>query len=301
MATRALDIVTIMHALSVLMKEIGSEKWNPKNKRQEAMFALLDSYIGVLEKVTGLNAKASRFWEELNAYLVEHGFDPAIQPFDPAMGIGVVSILDKLVKWKMGPGRKVQIKTLSGVKPGFEIPEIGSNVYSVNGFEGSYLVELLTQTDDTLWLFLHTDDTLDGLELAKLSIDVMAAERNVATYSSRSYSPRFGKVHVPMTDFYIKPDLSWILGADTIGTAGYFFIAQAGQSFKFRMDETGARVKVETHMVAMRGGPISEPEVFIIDQPFYGWWTQKGLKLPMASFFADFDAMKQPEGSLESL
>ena len=69
-----------------------------------------------------------------------------------------------------------------------------------------------------------------------------------------------------------------------------------------RMDETGARVKVATAMVASRCCVISEgPTVFVVDRPFYGWWTQTGVALPMAAFFAGWDSLHRPEGSLDEL
>ena len=67
-----------------------------------------------------------------------------------------------------------------------------------------------------------------------------------------------------------------------------------------RMDETGARVKVATAVGAERFMSV-EPILLVLDRPFYGWWTQKGLNLPMAAFFADWDALHQPAGSLEDL
>ena len=68
------------------------------------------------------------------------------------------------------------------------------------------------------------------------------------------------------------------------------------------MDETGARVKVATamgsHLVSAR---FFEPTVFTVDRPFYGWWTQRGIDVPMAVFFADWDCWRKPAGALEAL
>jgi hypothetical protein len=305
MATRAIDIITILHAISVLDGELKTTGWNSKNPQQKKIFGWLVAHREMLAKVTGLDAKASRFWEELNKFLTDHKFDPMVERFDPDRGIGVVSILDKLVKWQHGPGAKVQIRTVQGDRPGFELPAQGVNVYEVSGYPGSYLLELLTKSDDTLWLFVHNNNSLEGLDMAELSMDVMSRSRKTPMHKgmfggSGQYRV-FAGAQVLMLDFDIKPDISWMVGADTnTEDGGYFFIAQAAQQFKMRMDETGARVKVATVMVAMRG--ISEePKLFVLDRPFYGWWTQKGLSLPMASFFADWDSLQKPAGSLEDL
>jgi hypothetical protein len=303
MATRALDVITILHALSVLNKELEIKTWNAKNSQQKKIFDWLEEHRELLAKVTGLDAKASRFYEELNRFLTDHKFSPMVKPFDPNQGLGVVSILDKLVKWLHGPGTKVQILTARGERPGFELPAQGVNIFKVNGYPDSYLLELLTGSNDTLWLFDHDDTTLDGLAVVELSMNVMSRSREIPTRNSRfsDRCPVFAGAQFPMLDFDIKPDISWMTGADTHASGGgYFYIAQAAQQYKMRMDETGARVKVATTMAVMRG--ISEkPQIFVIDRPFYGWWTQKGLNLPMAAFFADYDSFRKPDGSLENL
>lgn len=305
MATRALDIITIMHALSVLESELGIDRWQAKNLDQERMFGWLEAHREQIAKITGLDAKASRFWEELNKFLTDRKFQPLFDPFDPSMGIGVASVLDKLVHWKEGPGQKVMISTADGLTPGFELPAKGVNVYSVDGYSGSYLVELLTKTDDTLWLFITSNTNWDGLELAELSMDIMGRSRKIVmrkSWSGGSDYPAFAGAQVPMLDFDVEPDISWLIGADTVTNSGeYYFVSQARQQFKMRMDETGARVKVAT-AIAMERCMRDEAEPLIIDCPFYGWWTQKGLEgLPMAAFFADLDSMHTPAGSLEDL
>lgn len=303
MATRALDVVTIMHALSVLSGELNIPTWSGKNSKQAQLFNWLAKYQEQLAQISGLEALASRFHEELNRFLTDRKFDPMVKPFDPTQGVGVVSVLDKLVRWLNGPGQLVQIRTIEGNRPGFELPASGVNIFHVDGYPGSsYLLEVLTQSDDTLWLFVHNDTSLEGLDMVSLSMEVMRRGRSIPMARGfRSEYPAFAGAQIPMVDFDVKPDLSWLLGADAPTESGdYYFIAQAAQQYKMRMDETGARVKAATVVVAMRG--ISEePRVFVIDVPFYGWLTQKGVDLPMAAFFADLDSFHKPAGSLEDL
>jgi len=294
LSTRALDVTTVLYALKTLEKGLDSVNWTAFSPLQTQVLVWLDLFRDDLVKVTGLKAKASKLYQELNRFLSDNGFHPNIEPFDPASGLGVVSILDKLVRWLYGPGELVTIHSQCKDLPGFKIPAGGVNVYRVEGYQDQrcHLVELLTKSGDTLWLFLHSDQTLDGLDLVKLSFDVMS--------KGRTRNEAIEGAHVPMLDFDIKPDIGWLLGMSTGGKEGSFSIVQAEQQFKMRMDETGARVKVATSMVAfscmLRG-----PGPLIIDRPFYGWWTQKGFDLPMAAFFADWDSLKRPDGSLEDL
>ncbi len=295
MATRALDVVTIMKALTMLDDELGLHSWMVRNKEQGQTVLWLEAFREYLTKVTGLNVKASKLFQELNAFLSENKFKPVIEPFDSSMGLGVVAILDKLVKWVNGAADKTTIRASCRDLDGFKIPNSGVNIYKVQGFNDprSILVELLTKSDDTLWIFMHNDDSLSGLDLVKLSFDVMSGHRQ--------YNRSFEGAHVPMLDFDIEPDISWLCGMSSTGRDGNYSITQANQQFKMRMDETGARVKVATSMVTYRGMP-SLTGPLVVDRPFYGWWTQKGLEaLPMAAFFADWDSMKKPAGSLEYL
>ena len=113
---------------------------------------------------------------------------------------------------------------------------MGVNLYEVSGYPGSYLLELLTQSDDTLWLFVHNDTSREGLDMVKLSMDVMRKPRKTPMSRDpygfgRGESPTFAGAKVPMIEFDIKPDLSWLLGADTTTVSGdYYFIAQAAHS-----------------------------------------------------------------------
>jgi hypothetical protein len=195
-----------------------------------------------------------------------------------------------------------------GTMPGFKLPDTGVHVYEVEGYPGSYLLELLTQSDETLWLFVHADTGLEGLDLMKLALEVMRRSRQTpmsrgpAGFGERAF-PTFAGAKVPMMDFDLTPDLDWLLGASLATEHGGFYtIRQALQQFKMRMDETGARVKVATALgvgYSARFGP--EPKVFIVDRPFYGWRTQRGIDVPMAVFFADWDCWRTPSGTLEAL
>src|SRR3712207_1162207 len=100
-------------------------------------------------------------------------------------------------------------------------------------------------------------------------------------FGGKGEYPIYAGAQVLMLDFDIKPDINWLLGAATYTEGGdYYFVAQAAQQFKMRMDETGARVKVATVVVATYT-IAEEPVLFRLDRPFYGWWTQRGLPLPL--------------------
>lgn len=306
MTTRALDVVTILHALQTLHDELQTTGWHAKNPQQQQIFIWLEEIRETLARITGLEAKASRFWKDLNTFLAQRGFDPLVEPFDPDYGLGVVSVLDKLVRWLNGPGEIVALQTEHGGRAGFELPSNGVNIYEVEGYNEAYLLQLLTQSDDTLWLFTYQDTSLESLDLVKLAMNVMNKPRKTPMrkyrHSEGEY-PVFAGARVPMVDFNIKPDLGFLLEAETTTKNGdHYTIVQAAQQYKFRMNETGARVRVATDLVVFKTMPIrEEPVVFEVKRPFYGWWTQGSIDLPMAAFFSDWDAFRKPEGALKAL
>lgn len=294
MATRALDVVTIIRVLTKIGEELESNDWVVKNTEQARVVVLLEDFCEFLAKIDGLEVKVSKVYQELNAFLIEKKFKPVIQPFDSKNGLGVVSVLDKLAEWAYGPAAEVDINAVNGsVLNGFKLPAGGVAVYEVEGYKDEYLVQLLSKSEDSPWIFLHGDDSLSGLDLVKLSFDVMSAKRRVVD--------TFESVCVPMVDLDVEPDISWLCGMEAPVKGGNYFISQANQQFKMRMDKTGARVKVATSMTVFRSMASFKPQL-IINRPFYGWWAQRDLEnIPMAAFFADWDALKRPAGSLEDL
>src|SRR5512141_2006700 len=97
--TKGLDVITIFHALLGLEEFLGKDRiWKHAfGEEQKHLIALFYMYKSEVLKLRDLKAKASPDWGTLNAFLQENKFDPMFDgPFD---GIGVVSILDKLLKW----------------------------------------------------------------------------------------------------------------------------------------------------------------------------------------------------------
>lgn len=289
--TKAFDVATIFYALLTLEKEfLGKDrKWIAQNKKQKQLFEIYAAYKDVLPRIKNLKALASIDWQALNAFLTSEKFNPM---FDgPLDGIGVVSILDKFVQW-MEKGKECTIKSHGKVYPGFELKGRNFNVYRVKHAQQP-LIELITQSDDQLFLMMN-EESMDGLEMFDMAVEIMA-RRNLA-------GDLYAAIQIPKVDFDIKPDISFLAGANTLDLKKRFwFIAQALQQFKFRMNEKGARAKVATGMLLSRGISFEPEQKLIFDKPFLGWFIQRGIKLPLAIFHSHQDSWKEPTGTLEEL
>lgn len=289
--TKAFDVATIFYALLTLEKEfLGVDRqWLVQNKKQKQLFEIYAAYKDVLPQIKNLKALASIDWKALNAFLISEKFNPM---FDgPLDGIGVVSILDKFVKWAE-KGVVCQIRSKGKIYPGFELKGGNFNVYRVKHAQQP-LIELITQSDDRLFLMMN-EKSGDELKLFDAVEKVMAV---------KEYMPNpFSAVQIPKIDFDIKPDISFLVGANTRDLEKRFwFIAQALQQFKFRMNEKGARAKVATGILLSKGLSFEPEKKLIFDKPFLGWFMQKGIPLPLAIFHAEQDSWKEPTGTLEEL
>jgi hypothetical protein len=289
MASRALDILTIVKCLAELEKELSLKDWKTTNQRQGQVIGFLRDFSNNLSKVTGLDAKASCFYQELNDFLLEKGFSAMFREFDPRSGFGVAAVLDKLVKWFSGDAKEVKIQSGRKKLHGFALPRSDVEIYDVAGISGK-LLKLKTKSKDNPWIFLGDDDSLDNLEMVGQSFDIMNRRRSVAR--------GFAGAQVPMVDLDLDPDIGFLTGL----SSGDWSLVSAQQKFKMRMNEKGARVKVATAIAVYRSCNIPMEVPFVVDKPFYCWWTQEGLEnMPMATSFIDYDCMKKPAGSLEDL
>ncbi len=286
MKTQAIDVTTIWHALNKLERVfLGANRiWGTKNQQQVVVFELYRRYKEVLNRLNYLKAEASTDWRELNHFLTENGFNEMFT--GPLGGIGAVSILDMLVEW-LEKANHCEIYGYDGqTHVGFEIPEIGRDVYKVEGLN-SPLARIKTKSGDSLWLTMPTKEPNGPLDMIGVAFTTMAANlepaKNITT------------VKLPEVDFDIKPDISFLCGADTHDTSGqYWYIDQAYQQFKLRINRDGAHVKVATG-ISMRKGISMGPSPLIFNKPFIGWFTQKDTNLPIAIFYADYDCWKAVE------
>ncbi len=284
MATQAIDVTTIFHALHTLENAyLGADrKWGTKNQNQIVVFELYRQYKGMLSALANLKAKASTDWEELNRFLTDSGFDPMFN--GPLEGIGVVSILDMLIEWLKQAALCEIYGRDNRTHAGFEIPQGGHTVFTV---EGSQVASLLTKSGDKLWLTMPNTTPTSPMDLIRIAFTTMS--------KGHSRVGNISTVQVPEVDFNMKPDISFLVGADTHDESDqYWYISEAYQQFMLRINKEGARVKVATGMAMRKGIDLDEPRPLVFNRPFIGWFTQVSApRLPIAIFYADYDCWKK--------
>lgn len=289
MTTHVMDVVTLMKALNMLERTyLGPGRtWGTANAEQERFFYWYNQFAGALPSLSGLIGKADISATALNAFLAEHGFDPMFR--EPLDGIGGVGIIKMLLEW-LYRGTDSRLTALNGGNyASFDLPESAFGAYSVPGYS-TPLVKIATKGGkQDLWALQM--DEVAGFEMLERAFWLA----NFHTGRPLEYN----KLRMPVVDIHGKPDVSWLVGADTFdANGGYWFVAQAMQEFKFRMNAVGAKVEVASGVV-MRKCAITS-DLLTFDGGFLFFATQSAVpNLPIAVGYADFDSFQAQAIELE--
>jgi len=126
---------------------------------------------------------------------------------------------------------------------------------------------------------------VDSLSDGKFGIFLKVAELERVKATSHNYSG----ASFPMIDLDVKPDISWIKGL-RIGVD--YWVDQAIQQTKFRMNEFGARAQSAVGMTLRCKG--AGPGPHVIDRPFLLWIQRDGMQFPLFAAVLCEDSWKEP-------
>ncbi|HAV11703.1 MAG TPA: hypothetical protein DCX32_04170 [Candidatus Moranbacteria bacterium] len=269
MPTTALDLATIIKAFLELESR-GFPKggdWTVVNDLQREVLGLFEEYHDRIAALRDLEGSAD---------------------FEPPMSIKVTTVLDKTVRWLEGIAEKSRaIRKGSVDYPAFRLTQ-GCSVFEVEGFSGPLLV-VETKNGDKLWIMM-TDVQSDGMEMVRTAFRLLGSKKE-----HHSEYVHYPDAVIPKVYFNLRPDISFLLGAGALKGGYSWVINRAEQKFKFRMNEEGARARVETSL-GLFGCSIREKprkKTIEIDRPFIGFFTQADSGFPMAVFYADYDCWKE--------
>ena len=254
--------------------------WNAVNNMQKEFLAFYGQFVGKL-RVPELSNKASQDVKVINAWLKSKGYD--IELKDEGKGVDafyVASILDVLMKWFF-PGVKTNIEGVDGkTYPAVKLKEeCGVTVLESSRYHKYPVASIETQNADTIYMTMLDEQPKSLLTLVNELSKV------------RDFSRTMEGVIFPMVDLDIQPDISWIEGM----RISDWYIAQALQHTKFRMNELGAHVQSAAGMACKRGISLVKKVPMVIDRPFLLWIERKGTVLPLFTAVLSYDCWKQPK------
>jgi hypothetical protein len=245
----------------------------------------IERYVKDRSMLDMFNKDELRTWvsdnaDYLNNILKQEGFSIQLEQFS-AQTFGVVSILDILVHW-LHEGQKTTIIKNNATYDAFELKK-GINFYQLDDYAHP-VIAIQTKNEDTVWVTV-ADQKLTEFEL----FDKVVSLRNMQ--KKQVYT--FGSAVIPMIHYDQQFQLNWLLNLDIKG----WFISQALQQTKFKMNEKGAHVKSAVAIAVTRSMPIPLQQL-IIDKPFYVWIERKGLPYPIFTGYMDELSWQNP-GNLD--
>lgn len=280
--TRTLTVHTLARALLEAEKILGPDRvWDGVNDVQKEYLAkyFLRNEAASIED---LRAWVSKSADELNAILAKNGFDIQLDAFG-SDEFGVVAILDMLAFW-LKKGKPVSVRQIF---PGVLL-KTGVDVYHSSSTHPNPIVSIETKSREgsggrVVFYMSVLDEAPDGFDLIRKVEEIERFERGAD----------FSGVIFPMIDLDLKASMEWLLGMQTRDSDGApWYISQALQQTKFRMDENGARIQdavaVAVKRMCMGPGP------YVIDKPFLLWVRVDGLSLPLFVSYLDMDCWKKP-------
>lgn len=260
--------------------ENWNKQWQPANETQQLfVHNYLAQYTDISKfKPDELKAWASKNYQELNDILAKEHFAIRLEPF-PTNGFGMVAILDVMMEW-LAPGTSKKITTKDNkTYAGVEI-ERGFTIFT-SSHHAHPIACIQTKSGDTVW-FTIADKTRSNFDLLQYIHTIANNIQEDNQYQS---------VMFPKIDLDQQPDITWLL---RMSYAGYF-IAQAKQQTKLKMNEFGAHVKSAVAIAMMRSMPPTNKKVLMIDQPFFCWITKPTISIPIFAGYLDTDVWKDPK------
>ena len=266
-------------------------KWS--NERQERFVKDFAGRIDDLKELKDeIQSIADQDVEVINKFLRDRGFDIQLRPTSGTT-FSVASVLDILVEW-IEEGKKRDIWRLNGdVRESYPGVYLKAGVLLCDGLGWEPLVKIATKSGkDEVWIMPLSAETEvnDDLDIP-LMIKQATLELEDYRHDEADYDEYEGVVF-PMIDYNREVDISWLQGLWVNDT---WWIEEAIQQTKFRMNEKGARAQSAVAMT-MRCLSLDEPKKpVVIDKPFLLWISRKGVSLPVfAGVFAK-DAWRRPE------
>lgn len=282
--------LAIVAALQKFDDLLGPERvWEGLNDCQRSF---LDEFFGPYRKgatsIPEIESIAATTAAPINKFLADRGFTIQLSDFS-SDELGTASVLDLLMEWHEA-GRETSITGHDGKT----YPAVGLAEGIVTFFRSPSHPHVVAsvaakQQSDAVSVTI-LDEPVEGFDLVRLVRDRFVARE-------RCYD--FAGLHMPMVDYRQEIDIKFLCGTQTHNSAGQlYFISQALQENRLRLDEHGARAQSAVALAAKRGMSVAKPPL-VINRPFLIWFTRQGIELPLFVGYITPEDWKQPESTLQ--
>lgn len=304
MATQTSTVLPVLGCLAAIedfihatMSKAEPCNWISKTSPQIEFLREFREFISGTRNLDFLKSKADFKVAVVNQFLRENGFTIQLKSTDQPGSFAVACILDVLLKWRRAKEDVLNVVLFD--EDGSDIDEESYPAIHIDGDDGASAASILgqehpvvsIQTDSTDVVHMCIHDGNFG-NRAGLLHQIGVIESKMAKAKPLAISG----VTFPMVDLDRQEDISFLVGMET---GNGYFIDEAIQQTKFRMNEKGARAQSAAAMHCFRCC-VAEPkkEPVVIDEPFILWITRPGVKLPIFAGYFEEDVWKRP-ASLE--
>lgn len=255
-------------------------KWRSINTAQE--YFLKNIYTNEAKKQLSLFSQnemryfSSNDYKVLNKFAKDNGFNIQLEPFSSKYEFGSVSILDVILKWKE-KGKKTVLEINAGpcscFQTKYNAAKLKNNFEIIKTKYEHPIVKIYSQGNDTVYLTI-ADKAINKYE------EMIDKINTLKSFLNKEVEPLYyDNLIFPCVNLNQEVNIGWLLHLEE--TTGWF-IDQAKQQTKFKMDEEGARVE-SCVLLAFSKGIRSMINDYKIDKPFYIWIERKGATLPIFS------------------
>jgi hypothetical protein len=284
--TATVAVWPILGCLKAAEEFVGkTSEWGPVNDDQREFLDLFGEHIDGVDLLSSwLERRAGRDVAAINAWLRERGFDISLSEIDDADGFAVASILDVLVEW-LKEGTRTKLDSGGVLYDGVKLKD-GVRVCQHPGISRNPVVRISTRSGVTVCMSVAESEPEGRWGLLSLI-------RGLQKVEASDY--RYEGVVFPMVSYDRHEDISCFKGLGLVVPGREWFVSEAVQQTRFRMNEKGARAESAAAMTLKRCCVVG-PEPYVIDRPFVLWMEADGLPLPLfAGVFAE-DVWKDPKG-----
>lgn len=280
-----LSILGCFQAANELLK--SPQQWTGTTKKQEIFLRRYLHYLPETVKLKNdLIYKASRNEDEINDWLRQNGWSNMEVKIADPQGFATACILDVMLNWT-SPGTVTSIK-------GYPAVHLTKDDQGVRAFNMPIhphpIVSIGTQGLDTVYMTIATERPKDEV------FDLIDKINNLRCGLR---TPASADVKFPMVSMEASTDISFLHG--TASAPSGYFVDDAKQMNRFRMNEIGARAQSVTTMCYRMGSSMERTQLIVIDKPFILWIERVGLNLPVfAGYFAE-DSWKKPQSIEQSV
>ena len=278
--TDTLCTLPILGCLQAAEIFIGSanQEWKTISDRQVEFLEKFKRYWINPVKLPELRSKADEDLAVINKWLKDEGFDIHLDPVD--VGFYVASILKLLVEWlKVGKKQDITGKRDGKNYPGVKLKD-GVRLYQDLEIHPFPVAHIDTKNGDVVKMAI-----IDAVPEGAFGLHDLTQTLNKVKSPHQTEEVIF-----PMVELDVKPNISWICGMGL----EKFYIQQALQQTKFRMNEKGAKVESAVAM-SSRCLAFKEEQPYVIDRPFLLWIERPGMTIPFFAAVLCEDVWREPK------